>query len=99
MRVDHSSILDIRTNIDIHRRHAGNAASYVSPVAHAGTAGNNADTLFQSNLLQRISGLVKELGRATVRHGNNTTHSKTQKDALFHPAVNTPTSRLGIVRF
>ena len=81
VRIDHRALVHVRADVDVHRRHAGDAFGEVRAAAHARPAGHDADAVSLAELLQRVGVLVAERERAD-RHIDDAAHAEAEQDAL-----------------
>ena len=93
VRIDHRAVAYICADIDIHRRHAGDAFTDIAAVANAGATGNDADAAVGVESLHRVGGFVEPgLTRGVDGHIDDRAQAEAEKNALFHPAIDAPAS-------
>jgi hypothetical protein len=94
MRIYHRSVGDVRTDIDVHRRHTGDSPAYEGTVADTRATGYDPNPGLGVNLFQRVRRFIKKRQTATVCHINDPTHTEAKENSLLHPAIDAPTRHL-----
>ena len=97
--INHRAFANISADVHKHGRHANDSPPYVTPIANAGAAGNDADAVRRSDGADRISGLVEEgLLRGIDGHVGDGAHSKAKQNPFFHPGIHAPAGFRGWIR-
>ena len=89
--VNHCTLSDISTNIDICRRHHDNARRKIGTTANAAATRNDPDPVRGAELADRIGILVKER-ELSLAHIGNLSETETCKDNLLDLTVDLPHS-------
>src|SRR5580700_10677396 len=98
VRIDHGAIAHPTPRVDIHRRHARDAAADIATVANARSTGNDANPAIGCEALHRKRGLVEpRLPRGIDRHVNYRAHAKAEQNAFFYPGIHAPSRQRGSV--
>ena len=94
VRVDQRLVADVGADVDVHRRHADDAAAEVGAVPDGRSAGHDAHAGPRADRLQRQRVLVEERPAAVIgRHVDGLAEAESEQDAALHPGVHPPAGR------
>src|SRR4029077_10482088 len=87
----HRAIIDVRSSIDEHRRHARDTTSNVRTVANTGSSGNDSQLAREAESFHGIRVLVEErLTHPIDRHIDHLAHTESEQDSLLYPGIYAP---------
>ena len=89
MRIDHGTLVDKCSYINIRRRHHYHRRRQVGSAAHAAAAGHYAHALFGSEALSGNGVLVEERELA-LRHVGEISQTKSREDGFLNPCIHFP---------
>src|SRR4051812_15296319 len=88
--VDHGSFVDVRPDIDEHRRHANDITADVSTVPDGGAAGHHAYTVGGVKTVHGQRVLVEKNKLTGNRPIDDCADAKGQENSLLHPQTGPP---------
>src|SRR6185295_15179190 len=91
MRVDQRGLANPRSDVDVHRRHADDAASQIGAVTHRRATRDDADAALWIEALEWQCVLVVEGPAAVIRgHVDDVAEPEAEENALLDPGVDAP---------
>src|SRR5437764_9304298 len=97
MRIDHATTLNVRSDVDVHGRHAHHSTRDKGSTADARATWDHANSIRERELSWRVRILVEETksitrGARLRRHIDHHTNPESQQDATLDPCDRVPIS-------
>jgi hypothetical protein len=88
MRIDHRPVADVRTDVDVHRRHADDTLAEIRAIANGRTTGNDPHATAGIEPFQRHRVFVDKRPPSVVgRHVDDDADAKPEEDSLLDPGL------------